>query len=634
MRKKQEKTMQFLSVKSLTTAAIVTLLCSSIANATVETGWVVGTPNTCRNSTDIFIDFEGGIDTTEVKSSNPSLEFTNTSGLDWQYLDFTTGKYNTSYIMNGDTTTWLGVTGNTGRITFKGGTGSYLSLLTKTYSGLEMDAYDANGNHLANSGRAGDNLSTGTMTRLTVEADNISYVEIHDSGNYWTVDDICTDAAPVCQPLPGHTNGDSDERIDLVFVMDEDYNGNLEAFLSDAQSKVNNRLGGVAPVDTNLDKFNFYFTRQEGTVDTNNCGQENSLPDDLLKQCPFADAVVVLHTASFGDCKRTSGGVSIFSAEGNSNRSFIHEAGHGLFGLRDEYDSDREMGSCSYTAYTSYWWPFHCLDTPSDSNIWATEEDCRNEATNQGWDPDRCYEFTECQCGWWKHGDPSLASDDDRYYDNAFQFIMNDGVYFSNGFGDASERAINLVFDGLAPSGTTGGSEKSIILNYNINETGELQLLETSYTLAKSPSYYLKNNNFRAKVFLNNGALIGNYSFNDPRLVEAEYDYSGPSTLDSANFQLILPLSSSIEKAEIVEESTGEVVATANLDSYATKQAVEGDLNDDGIVDRNDVTIINDYRNQPASENPGCDIDKDGTITIYDARMLMTMCTYPRCSSN
>lgn len=632
MRKRELPISKSMLNKCLYLTAISALLGTPFANATVETGWPVGTTNSCKNTTDVFIHFEGGIDGTEVQSSNPNVEFTNSGGLDWLYADFTTGNYNTEYTMNGDVTTWLGVSGNSGRITFTGGPASYVSLLTKTYSGLEIDAYDADGNHLANSGRAASNLYVSTLTRLTVEADNIAYVEVHDSGNYWTVDDICTDAAAVCQPLPGHTNGDSAERIDLVFVMDEDYNDNLAAFLVDAQNKVNDRLGGVSPVDTNLDMFNFYYTELEGDVigsgDDRNCGRTSSLPDNLLTQCSFADAVVVLHTDSFGDCKSTSGGVSIFSAEGNTDRSFIHEGGHGLFGLKDEYDSDRSNGVCNWTTYTGGGIP---------SNIWATETECRDDALNQSWDADECYMFTPCQGDWWKLGDSTLADNDAKYNDNNYEFIMHDGTFFSNGFGAAAERRVNWVFDQLNSTTTSTADsseshEKSIILNLNISENG-LQLLETDYVVSESPNYLPENKEFEAKVFSNNGSLLGNFSFNDPRLLDAESDYSGPFTLDAVDFKLILPLSNTIEKAEIIEESTGKLVATASLESYATEQAPEGDLNDDGIVDRNDITIINDYRNQPTSANPGCDIDGDGTITILDARLLMSMCTYPRCAS-
>ncbi len=59
-----------------------------------------------------------------------------------------------------------------------------------------------------------------------------------------------------------------------------------------------------------------------------------------------------------------------------------------------------------------------------------------------------------------------------------------------------------------------------------------------------------------------------------------------------------------------------------------------GDLNGDGVVDLVDISKINSYRNQSADACPDCDIDGDNTITVLDARMLIMMCTYPRCASN
>ena len=58
---------------------------------------------------------------------------------------------------------------------------------------------------------------------------------------------------------------------------------------------------------------------------------------------------------------------------------------------------------------------------------------------------------------------------------------------------------------------------------------------------------------------------------------------------------------------------------------------LEGDLDKNGIVDRDDVNIIKSYRNQPSAICPNCDIDGDGTITIRDARKLVKMCTCTRC---
>jgi hypothetical protein len=155
-----------------------------------------------------FIDFEEGIDGQVISSTLSGLIFTTTLGYDWIYSDIRTGYYNArsltdpsvnfgDYVVNGYICAWLGPNMGQGRIDFVNGTGSYLSVLTSTYSGLCIDAYDSNNNLIATSGWATGNLYSYTFTRLTVQAPNMAYVIVHDTGNYWLIDDLVTDAGGV-----------------------------------------------------------------------------------------------------------------------------------------------------------------------------------------------------------------------------------------------------------------------------------------------------------------------------------------------------------------------------------------------------------------------------------------------------
>ena len=108
--------------------------------------------------------------------------------------------------------------------------------------------------------------------------------------------------------------------------------------------------------------------------------------------------------------------------------------------------------------------------------------------------------------------------------------------------------------------------------------------------------------------------------------------------------------SNSIEVNEVISWSDNEIIckipegaengcvivknnkSQSNCSILSVLVDIPGDLNEDSIVDMGDVNIIRAYINQPSSNCPSCDIDGDGTITILDARKIVTMCDCPRCT--
>jgi hypothetical protein len=60
-----------------------------------------------------------------------------------------------------------------------------------------------------------------------------------------------------------------------------------------------------------------------------------------------------------------------------------------------------------------------------------------------------------------------------------------------------------------------------------------------------------------------------------------------------------------------------------------------GDLDGSGRIDIDDVNILNMSLNSPASgPNDARDLNHDGRIDALDARILTTLCTYPRCATH
>jgi hypothetical protein len=527
--------------------------------ALVEEDWPAGTPNVPRNPDDIFIDFETGIDGIEIESTIPALQFTTTSGLDWVYGDIRTGVYNVrpynegAYETNGNFFAWLGTTGDIGRIDFLGGGATYCSVLVSTSSGLAMDAYNSEDTYISTSGWASSNIYTETFTRLTVDApagETIAYVLIHDTGNFWLIDDLCSDANKAVVPVPDRTIGDHDDRFDLIFVPDEDYglpadiDTWLPDFIDDIQDQIDLRLDAADPVNGNLDDFNFYYARSQG----DSPGSDHILPADLTRMAPFADAYCILHTTSFGDWMEWGPPVK-FSAEGEVGRSFIHEAGHGIFGLADEYDDAPDCRTGRF-------------EPDPMPNVWDTEADGRADATSEGWDPDDIWEFTTCHGDWWKLGTTS--------------YIMKDGNHFANGWGDPASRRIEWFLDqypgagaGASTSGYTPEADKSIWLNLEV-DGGVFYLIDESFVVDSPPEYLPGEYEFTANYFSNGGELLGEYGFRNPRINQAESGYEGPIWEDSANSQLILPYFANCGRVDVIESSSGIVELSVDISQYAT----------------------------------------------------------------
>jgi hypothetical protein len=152
-----------------------------------------------------YINFELMSNETNLSSNAINgVQFTTTNGFTWLVGDFGTGYYNGkypsgSYTSQGTHWAWLGESQGAGRIDFVNGTASIFSLLTSDYTPVYLDAYSVNDVLLSTVGPSSINTNTGHMDELKITRDtaDIAYVIVHDSGNYFLVDSICTDAPGV-----------------------------------------------------------------------------------------------------------------------------------------------------------------------------------------------------------------------------------------------------------------------------------------------------------------------------------------------------------------------------------------------------------------------------------------------------
>ncbi|MBD3381915.1 MAG: PEP-CTERM sorting domain-containing protein [candidate division Zixibacteria bacterium] len=166
-----------------------------------------------------YLDFEWalGDDGAQVSSGVPGLQFSTSGAYNWVYADVTTGNYNASsdngnvygggnYFMSGNVNVWLGPDADWGRIDFTGEDGSWFETGYCSHSTFYLEAYDANGSLIDQAvGAANTQQMGGTeMGYVSVSSANndIAYVIMHDTGNFWIADNMSGDASGVAPPIP------------------------------------------------------------------------------------------------------------------------------------------------------------------------------------------------------------------------------------------------------------------------------------------------------------------------------------------------------------------------------------------------------------------------------------------------
>jgi hypothetical protein len=147
----------------------------------------------------------------------------------------------------------------------------------------------------------------------------------------------------------------------------------------------------------NQDKFNFWIANERGHLDTSgDCEHEGP-------QIGFADSHVLLHNKVFRDCQNPD--LRTFSSFAHNPGTILHESGHGLFGLADEY--------CCDGGY---------FQTATNPNIYLKRQPppppvrlrCADDAPNLGRTAADCRDFSEDIPFWfdtdWSTSEP--ATDD------------------------------------------------------------------------------------------------------------------------------------------------------------------------------------------------------------------------------
>jgi len=162
-----------------------------------------------------FLNFEEGSGHDGQAIINiPGITFEVTGGQNWVYGDSSTGLYNTrsidlgygggSYQHYGNVFAWLGSNQGSGKIDFTNNDGTWFQTGYTSASTFYMEGYDSTGAKIASTS-GGANLNSSDMGWLIITAptgQTFDYVMVHDTGNYWLMDNMSGDTTGVGAPVP------------------------------------------------------------------------------------------------------------------------------------------------------------------------------------------------------------------------------------------------------------------------------------------------------------------------------------------------------------------------------------------------------------------------------------------------
>jgi len=137
------------------------------------------------------------------------------------------------------------------------------------------------------------------------------------------------------QAAPVYVVGNQDRVMNLVFIPDTSMNSRMTLFYSSVRSQIDSTFHQEDWVRRFRGSYNFFINPVTAIARDFDSGLSHVLPSNS-SQLSFAQGKVILH---FHDIRDQAGG-GYFSAEYDVRGTMLHESGHSLYRLADEYDAN------------------------------------------------------------------------------------------------------------------------------------------------------------------------------------------------------------------------------------------------------------------------------------------------------
>ena len=146
-------------------------------------------------------------------------------------------------------------------------------------------------------------------------------------------------------PAPIYVQGDVDHVFDVIFIPDTDIT-DVSGFRDHCSKMIEDAVLAEPSIKPWNQQFNFYINPESGTatdydnIDTDGLHQKPSNWANLS----FAESKVLMHKNNLRDYAMGD----LFSTEQQNRGTMMHEGGHSLFGLADEYASGSHWQADEY----------------------------------------------------------------------------------------------------------------------------------------------------------------------------------------------------------------------------------------------------------------------------------------------
>ncbi len=189
------------------------------------------------------------------------------------------------------------------------------------------------------------------------------------------------------------------ELIDIAFFRDEDYKDSIAVYNHDLEGMVKNGFFGSELISRNRNHWAFYTTdrKADGKAIANDVGNDALIPEFLKDfSIPGIDAFCLMHREEYTDRSLLLENFhtlsnNMFSAEAYNWGTAVHECGHAIFHLSDEYTG------CA------------CFQNRSSSNVFREQADCMEWNMANGFPTADCYAVTDIyDRDWWSAEEPTF----------------------------------------------------------------------------------------------------------------------------------------------------------------------------------------------------------------------------------